>query len=66
MAKVLAEISKSHAFEDPDHFLIATVFGKNSYYTVYLWNTSEIGNHCSSENAIFLLTSIRSVGILKE
>ena len=35
---------KSHAFEDPDHFLIATASSRNSYYTVYLWDTVERGD----------------------
>lgn len=48
--KVSAEISlKSHAFEDPDHFLIATAFCRNPNYAVYLWDTIGIGNRCSSD-----------------
>lgn len=36
---------KGHAFEDPDNFLIATVFNIDSSYTVHLWNTIRQGNN---------------------
>jgi len=52
--ETFAEISpKSHAFEDPDHFLIATALGRNSYYAIYLWDTTELGNcHLSDKHGL--------------
>lgn len=65
--ETLAEISsKSHAFEDPDHFLIATAFSRNSRSTVYLWNTIGQGD-CHSFDSHDLCSWIlfRSVGTVK-
>jgi hypothetical protein len=65
--ETLTKISpKSHAFENPDHFLIATVFSGNTNYTVYLWSTIEQGVYYPCEMPLVIDVKFRPVGAVKE